>query len=67
MFIKAHKLIGLECSGIDYMSNDITVPYNQNDGHIIEINDMVDTQIHYDADNRSKPYELFENIAKTFY
>ena len=66
MFIKAHKLIELECSGLDYMSNDITVPYNINDGHIIEINDMVDTQIHIDADNRKNPNFLFENIYNSF-
>ena len=64
MFIKAHKLINLECSGIDYMSPDIYVPWNKNNGHIIEINDMVDTYIHYRTDN-SKPYFLFDNIAKS--
>jgi cyanophycin synthetase len=66
LFIKAHQLIDLECSGIDYMSNDITVPYYMNDGHIIEINDMVDTKIHVDADNGSSPDFLFDNIIKTF-
>ena len=65
MFIKAHKLIGLECSGIDYMSDDISIPYNENDGHIIEINDMVDTKIHIDADNGSDPNFLFNNILKS--
>lgn len=65
MFVKAHKLIGLECSGIDYMSPDIRIPYNENDGHIIEINDMVDTKIHIDADEGAKPYLLFENIVKS--
>jgi len=66
MFIKAHKLIDLECSGIDYMSENIYIPYNVNDGHIIEINDMVDTQIHVDADNRKNPNFLFENIFNNF-
>jgi len=66
LFIKAHQLIDLECSGIDYMSNDITIPYYDNNGHIIEINDMVDTKIHIDADNGSSPNFLFDNIIKTF-
>lgn len=66
MFIKAHKLINLDCSGIDYMSPDITVPYNENKGHIIEINDMVDTKIHIDADNGDNPNFLFKNILNTF-
>jgi cyanophycin synthetase len=67
IFIKAHKLGKLECSGIDYMSPDIRVPYNKNNGHIIEINDMVDTKIHVDADNKSKPMFLYENIAKNIF
>lgn len=66
MFIKAHKLINLECSGLDYMSKDIYIPYYINDGYIIEINDMVDTKIHIDADNGKDPDFLFENILKTF-
>jgi cyanophycin synthetase len=66
MFIKAHKLIKLDCSGIDYMSDDITVPYDENEGHIIEINDMVDTKIHVDSDNQANPDFLFINIFKSF-
>jgi cyanophycin synthetase len=67
IFIKAHKLGNLECSGIDYMSNDITVPYYLNNGHIIEINDMVDTKIHIEADNKNKPLFLYENILKNLF
>jgi glutathione synthase/RimK-type ligase-like ATP-grasp enzyme len=66
IFVKAHKLIKLECSGIDYMSTNIYIPYYENDGHIIEINDMVDTKIHIDADNGANPNFLFENILNTF-
>ena len=66
MFVKSHKLIGLEVSGIDYMSDDITISYKENNGHIIEINSMVDTQIHVEADNRAQPNFLFDNISKTF-
>jgi hypothetical protein len=49
------------------MSPDITVPYYINDGHIIEINDMVDTKIHIDADNQANPMFLYENIAKNIF
>jgi cyanophycin synthetase len=66
IFVKAHKLIGLECSGIDYMSTNIYKPYFENDGHIIEINDMVDTKIHIDADYGKNPDFLFNNISKSF-
>jgi D-alanine-D-alanine ligase-like ATP-grasp enzyme len=62
MFIKAHQLIDLECSGVDYMSPDIYIPYNENDGHIIEINDMVDTYIHVRTDGND-PYFLYNNIS----
>ena len=65
IFIKAHKLINLECSGIDYMSSDIRIPYYKNDGHIIEINDMVDTKIHIDANNRENPDFLFKKIVES--
>jgi cyanophycin synthetase len=65
MFIRAHKLINLECSGVDYMSTDIYIPYNENDGHIIEINDMVDTYIHARTDPND-PYLLYNNISKSF-
>lgn len=66
LFIKAHQLIGLECSGVDYMSNDINIPYYQNNGHIIEMNDMVDTKIHIDADEKNNSDFLFNNIVKSF-
>ena len=67
MFIKAHKLAKLDVSGIDYMSSDITIPYYLNDGHIIEINDMVDTKIHIDADNKANPTFLYKNIANNVF
>ena len=67
IFNKAHKLLNLSCSGIDYMSNDIRVPYHKNDGSIIEVNSSVDTKIHIDADNKKNSDLLFENIAKTFF
>ena len=66
LFIKAHKLIGLECSGVDYMSDNIRIPYYKNNGHIIEMNDMVDTKIHIDADEKGNSDLLFNNIANSF-
>ena len=65
IFIKAHKLIGLECSGVDYMSNNINIPYYKNKGVIIEMNSMVDTKIHIDADEKNNSELLFDNILKT--
>jgi cyanophycin synthetase len=65
MFIKAHKLIGLECSGVDYMSNNINIPYYKNKGVIIEMNSMVDTKIHIDADEKKNSNLLFQNMIET--
>ena len=65
MFIKAHHLIGLECSGVDYMCNNINIPYYKNNGHIIEMNSMVDTKIHIDADNKNNSDLLFNNMIET--
>lgn len=48
------------------MSYDITIQYNENYGHIIEINDMVESFIHVKSDNSNKPNFLFENIVKSF-
>jgi len=66
LFVKAHQLIGLECSGVDYMSDDIKVPYYKNKGHIIEMNDMVDTKIHIDADEKGNSDLLFHNMVNSF-
>lgn len=66
MFLKAHKLINLEVSGIDYMSENIYLPYYENNGHIIEINDMVDTYIHVRTDHNN-PNFLYNNISKSLF
>lgn len=64
MFLKAHRLLGLECSGVDYMSPDITVPYYKNKGHIIEINSKPDTEIHMKAEDN--PDVFFQTLIQTF-
>ena len=48
------------------MSDDISIPYYKNNGHIIEMNDMVDTKIHIDADRKGNSDLLFNNIVKSF-
>ena len=64
MFLKAHRLLGLECSGIDYMSPDITLPYYKNKGHIIEINSKPDTEIHMKTEDN--PDVFFQTLIQTF-
>ena len=47
------------------MSNNINIPYYKNKGVIIEMNSMVDTKIHIDADEKNNSELLFDNILKT--
>jgi cyanophycin synthetase len=46
LFIKVNKAMKIYCSGLDYMSNDITVPYDKNNSYILEVNGTPDTEIH---------------------
>ncbi len=45
LFLKTSKVLGLECSVIDYISTDIMIPYDINKGHIIDVNDMLSPKI----------------------
>lgn len=51
LFINTNKALNITCSGIDYMSDDITVPYKLNNksnnlGFVLEVNGTPDTEIH---------------------
>ena len=46
IFIKTNKAIGINCSGIDYLSNNIEVEYEKNNSRILEVNGTPDTEIH---------------------
>ena len=38
LFLKAHKVFGLNFSGIDFISKSLEVPYNVNNSNFLEIN-----------------------------
>jgi cyanophycin synthetase len=62
LFIKVNKVMNIMCSGIDYLSNDITVPYYKNNSKILEVNGTPDTEIHF----KIKGLNIFEKIIDTF-
>lgn len=45
------KYLGINCVGIDYISDDISVPYNVNNGYILELNSNPDRRIHQKIDD----------------
>jgi glutathione synthase/RimK-type ligase-like ATP-grasp enzyme len=65
MFLKATSLMKLICSGIDFISKDITVPYNINNSKIIEINSIPYTYMHniLDLNNSDNSCFIFDKIA----
>lgn len=46
MFIETNRALNITCSGIDFLSEDITVDYNINNGKVLEVNGTPDTEIH---------------------
>lgn len=62
LFINVNKAMDITCSGLDYLSNDITVPYYKNNSKILEVNGTPDTEIH----GKIKGLNIFEKIINTF-
>ena len=52
MFLKINKILGLNVSGIDYMSHNLSIPYTMGDGRILEVNPGPALNIHRDLDKR---------------
>jgi cyanophycin synthetase len=64
IFIKTNDVLGIMTSGIDFLSKDITVPYNQNNGRILEVNGTPDTEIHTIVSSQSNdPFNIYEKVA----
>ena len=62
MFLLTNKAIDITCSGIDYLSNDISVDYDKNGGKVLEINGTPDTEIHTtNILSNSNDIEMFYN------
>jgi len=63
LFLKVNKIMKIKCSGLDFLSNDITIEYDQNNGRILEVNGTPDTEIH----QKIKNYNFFEKIVNSIF
>ncbi len=64
IFIKTNEVLGIMTSGIDYLSQDISIPYHQNNGRILEVNGTPDTEIHTIVSSQTNdPFDIYEKIA----
>ncbi len=64
IFLKTNKVLGITTSGIDFLSKDITIPYNKNGGKILEVNGTPDTEIHTIVSTQSNdPFNIYDKIS----
>jgi len=63
LFIRVNKAMNIYCSGLDYMSKDITIPYYINNSYILEVNGTPDTEIHTKIDG----FNFFENLVDSIF
>ena len=63
LFIKVNKAMEITCSGLDFLSDDITIDYDINNGRILEVNGTPDTEIH----QKIKNYNFFEKIVNSIF
>jgi glutathione synthase/RimK-type ligase-like ATP-grasp enzyme len=63
LFIKVNKSIEITCSGLDYLSEDITIEYDKNNSKILEINSRPDTEIH----RKMKDFNFFERLTNSIF
>lgn len=64
IFLKTNKVLGITTSGIDFLSKDINIPYNKNNGKILEVNGTPDTEIHTIVSKQSNnPFNIYDKIS----
>jgi glutathione synthase/RimK-type ligase-like ATP-grasp enzyme len=63
LFLKVNKAMNINCSGLDFLSDDITVEYDVNNAHILEVNGTPDTEIHQKIDG----YNFFEKFVSSIF
>jgi cyanophycin synthetase len=63
LFIKTNNVMNITCSGLDFLSNDITIEYDKNNGRILEVNGTPDTEIH----QKIKGFNFFENFVNSIF
>lgn len=67
MFINTNKFLKISCSGIDYLSDDITIEYDKNNGKILEVNGTPDTEIHTKIDYNKNEDGFFKRIVNNIF
>ena len=63
LFLKVNKVMDITCSGLDFLSDDITIEYDINNGRILEVNGTPDTEIH----QKIKDYNFFEKLVNSIF
>jgi glutathione synthase/RimK-type ligase-like ATP-grasp enzyme len=67
MFINTNKYLSIECSGLDYLSDDITIAYDKNNGKILEVNGTPDTEIHTKINYNKNESSFFQRVANNIF
>ncbi len=62
LFLRVNQALDINCSGLDYLSEDITVPFTENRGTILEVNGTPDTDIHQKIENEHFFKDIVNNI-----
>ena len=65
LFIDVGKSLKINCYGLDYISKDISQPFNEDKNVILEVNGTPDTEIHSKLDNYGSTF--FENIVNQIF
>ena len=66
LFKKINNVLGLKLSGIDYICQDLTIPYYL-DGCVIEVNTKPSFNIHYNVYPDNKKKELLDNVIHNLF
>ena len=61
LFINVNKAMDINCSGLDYLSDDISIEYDKNNAKILEVNGTPDTEIH----QKIPGFNFFEKLVKS--
>jgi cyanophycin synthetase len=67
MFINTNKYLNILCSGLDYLSDDITIEYDKNNGKILEVNGTPDTEIHTKINYNEKEDGFFKRVVNNIF
>jgi cyanophycin synthetase len=67
MFLNTNKYLDILCSGLDYLSEDITIEYDKNNGKILEVNGTPDTEIHTKINYNESEDGFFKRVVNNIF